>query len=110
MRLRAAEVDEVLRQGHSVRSEHMQLKWISGKGEEGPLRSAAVVAKALARKANKRNTLRRAIYRAIAASTPSASSISFPHGRGIFFLRIVPKEQPSAVIKEEVAFLLSKIK
>jgi ribonuclease P protein component len=101
LRLRAAEVEEVLKKGHSVRSAHLQLKLLSG---QEPLRSAAVVAKSLVRKANTRNTLRRAIYRAIASAYPP-----LPHCRAVFFLRVIPKETPGAVIKEEVSFLLSKI-
>ncbi len=100
LRLRAAEVEEVLKGGRSVRSAHMQLKVLAG---PEPLRSAAVVAKALARKANKRNALRRAVYRALAAVHSPAK------GRAIFFLRAIPLERPSVVIKEEVALLLSKI-
>ncbi len=100
LRLRAAEVDEVLKQGRSVRSAHMQLKLVPSKE---PLRSAAVVAKALARKANKRNALRRAVYKALQQAASPAHS-----GKAIFFLRLIPKESPSAVIAEEVAFLLSK--
>ena len=101
LRLRAAEVEEILKGGRSVRSAHMQLKLLSG---QEPLRSAAVVAKSLVRKASARNTLRRAIYRAI-ASTPSPSA----RGKALFFLRIIPKEASNAIIKEEVSFLLSKI-
>lgn len=101
LRLRADEVEEVLKKGRSVRSAHMQAKLLPG---QEPLRSAAVVAKSVARKANVRNALRRAIYRAIgAALSPTA------HGKVIFFLRVIPKEAPNAVIKDEVAFLLSKI-
>ena len=101
LRLRAAEVDEVLKKGHSTRSAHMQVKVLS---DNEHLRSAAVVAKALAHKANIRNALRRSLYRAL-ATTPHPKA----HGRAIFFLRLIPKEQPAKVIKEEVAFLLSKI-
>jgi ribonuclease P protein component len=100
LRLRAAEVEEVLKAGRSVRSAHMQLKFLQG---SEPLRSAAVVAKAVARKANTRNALRRAVYRALAA-VPSPLK-----GRAIFFLRTIPQEKPSAVIREEVTLLLSKI-
>lgn len=107
LRLRAAEVEEVLKAGRSIRSAHMQIKLLGAPGvSSGPLRSAAVVAKAVARKANERNNLRRAIYRAIAAApSPTANSLQ---GKALFFLRLIPKENPSAVIKEEVVFLLSQ--
>ncbi len=99
LRLRTSEVNEVLKGGRSARSPHMQVKWV---GSQESLRSAAVVAKSVARKANVRNNLRRAIYRAIAV-VPSPA----PQARALFFLRLIPKEQPSAIIKEEVSFLLS---
>jgi RNase P protein component len=99
LRLRAGEVEEVLKKGRSVRSAHMQLKLLPNLE---PLRSAAVVAKSVARKANVRNSLRRAIYRAIASvKTP------LPRGKGVFFLRVIPVDTPGKVIKEEVSSLLS---
>lgn len=101
LRLRAAEVEQVLKGGRSVRSAHMQVKALPF---QGSMRSAAVVAKSVARKANARNTLRRAVYRAIAAVEGSK-----PHVLAVFFLRVIPLEKTSAVIKEEVAFLLSKL-
>ena len=101
LRLRAAEVERVLKEGRSVRSAHMQIKALP---HLGGMRSAAVVAKALARKANMRNNLRRAIYRAIASAGGPHPSV-----QAIFFLRVIPKDNASAVIKEEVAFLLSKV-
>jgi len=58
LRLRAAEVENILKKGRSVRSAHMQAKALPG---QEPLRSAAVVGKTLARKANVRNSLRRAV-------------------------------------------------
>ncbi|HEY5383214.1 MAG TPA: ribonuclease P protein component [Candidatus Paceibacterota bacterium] len=111
LRLRAAEVEEVLKKGHSVRSTHLQLKLISG---QEPLRSAAVVAKSVARKANVRNSLRRAIYRAIGSVAQSDVSVPLTtpsplKGNAVFFLRVIPKEAPSVVIREEISFLLSKI-
>jgi ribonuclease P protein component len=101
LRLRGSEVEEVLKDGRSVRSPHMQVKWLGG---QEPLRSAAIVAKSVARKATSRNALRRAMYRAIASATPP-----LPHARALFFLRMVPKEPPSAILKDEVAFLISRI-
>jgi ribonuclease P protein component len=104
LRLRSKEVEEVLKSGRSARSPHMQAKWVVS---EESLRSAAVVAKSVVRKANVRNALRRSIYRAIASV--SASSNTLPHAKAIFFLRVIPNERPSVVLKEEISFLLSKI-
>ena len=104
LRLRAKEVEEVLKGGRSARSPHIQAKWVVS---QEPLRSAAVVAKSLARKANVRNALRRSIYRALASVSPSSGPL--PHARAVFFLRVIPKERLSDVLKEEISFLLSKI-
>ena len=103
LRLRSKEVDEVLKSGRSARSPHMQAKWVVS---PEPLRSAAVVAKSVARKANVRNALRRSVYRALASFGVSAT---LPHARAVFFLRVIPKEHPSVILKEEISFLLSKI-
>jgi len=103
LRLRAKEVEEVLKSGRSARSAHMQAKWVVA---PEPLRSAAVVAKSVARKANVRNALRRSIYRALASV---GTNSTLPHAKAVFFLRVIPKEKPSEVLKEEISFLLSKI-
>src|SRR5450631_1876310 len=104
-RLRTAEVEQVLKTGKSDRSTHLQVKFLlsstmSGKG----LRSAAVVPKSLARKATARNTLRRALYRALAAlKTTDSKAIA------VFFVRVIPKERPTAVFAEELMQLLPKM-
>jgi RNase P protein component len=103
LRLRVFEVEEVLKSGRSARSPHMQAKWVVS---EESLRSAAVVAKSVARKANVRNALRRSIYRALASVGATAT---LPHARAVFFLRVIPNERPGAILKEEISFLLSKI-
>lgn len=103
LRLRGSEVEEVLKAGRSVRSPHMQAKWIAA---EGPLRSAAVVPMSVARKANVRNALRRSIYHALASVGTTAP---LPHARAVFFLRVVPNERPGAILKEEISFLLSQM-
>ena len=103
LRLRGFEVEEVLKTGRSARSPHMQAKWIVA---AEPLRSAAVVAKSTARKANVRNALRRSIYRALASLGTSAS---LPRARAVFFLRVIPNERPGAILQEEISFLLSQM-
>ncbi|HUD02875.1 MAG TPA: ribonuclease P protein component [Candidatus Paceibacterota bacterium] len=103
LRLRAKEVEEVLKSGRSARSAHMQAKWVVA---PEPLRSAAVVAKSVARKANVRNALRRSIYRVLASVGAPAA---LPRAKAVFFLRVIPNERPSAILKEEISFLLSQM-
>ncbi|MGC9602421.1 MAG: ribonuclease P protein component [Minisyncoccia bacterium] len=103
LRLRAEEVKEVLKAGRSAHSSHMQAKWIVA---EEPLRSAAVVARSVARKANVRNALRRSIYRAIASVSTTAP---LPRARAVFFLRVIPRERSGTILREEISFLLSQI-
>src|SRR5487761_2208151 len=93
-RLRAAEVEQVMKAGRSARSAHLQVKFAP---LATPLRSAAVVPKALARKATARNTLRRALYRALAAADTGLCK-----GNAVFFVRIIPKEKPTTVFAEEL--------
>lgn len=95
------EVEQVMKTGRSVRSAHLQVKFASS---PTPLRSAAVVPKALARKATARNTLRRALYRAIAGADIKACK-----GNAVFFVRLVPKNNPTAVFREELTELLPKV-
>jgi ribonuclease P protein component len=100
LRLRSLEVERVMKAGKSARSAHLQVKFIAGAGS---FRSAAVVPKSLARKAVMRNSLRRSLYRAIA-------SIKIENkGDAVFFVRVVPKEKPTAVFIQELAYLASKL-
>jgi len=103
LRLRSKEVEEVLKGGRSARSPHMQAKWVVS---PEPLRSAAVVAKSVARKANVRNALRRSIYRALSSVDVSAS---LPRAQAVFFLRVIPNERSDVTLKEEISFLLSQM-
>jgi RNase P protein component len=104
LRLRGFEVEEVLKAGRSARSPHMQAKWVLS---EEPLRSAAVIAKSVARKANVRNALRRSIYRALASVVSATATL--PRARAVFFLRVIPSERQSAILKEEISSLLSQV-
>lgn len=100
-RLRSLEVEQVMKTGKSARSAHLQVKFAP---TATTLRSAAVVPKALARKAVARNTLRRALYRAIAIQETAGLK-----GNAVFFVRVIPKEKPMAVFAEELASLLQKV-
>lgn len=100
-RLRSIEVEQVMKTGRSARSAHLQVKFVS---TSAPLRSAAVVPKSLARKATGRNSLRRALYRAIAASDTSLC-----RGNAVFFVRAIPKEKAAATFAEELIQLLPKL-
>jgi ribonuclease P protein component len=98
-RLRSSEVAAVLKAGRSARSTHLQVKLLV---TSEPLRSAAVVAKSVARKATVRNNLRRALYRALAAINTSNVK-----GQAIFFVRAVPvHKKPAAIFAEELPALL----
>src|SRR6185312_16627009 len=99
-RLRSLEVEQVMKTGKSVRSAHLQVKFVP---TDVPLRSAAVVPKSLVRKASSRNVLRRALYRALAGQNmPQNKAIK---GNAVFFVRLVPKEKPAATFAEEITLL-----
>ena len=100
LRLRSLEVEQVMKAGRSARSAHLQVKFIAG---NMPLRSAAVVPKSIARKAVARNTLRRALYKALLGANGS------PKGSAVFFVRVVPKEKPVSVFSQEIPSLFSKV-
>ena len=104
-RLRSLEVEQVMKTGRSVRSTHLQVKFVA---LPNPLRSAAVVPKSLVRKATMRNSLRRALYRALAAQNMAQNKANVTGG-AVFFVRLVPKERPVAVFTEEITSLLSKL-
>ncbi len=97
-RLLSREVEIVLKSGRSSRSAHLQLKFVA---LDHPLRASAVVAKSVARKAVTRNSLRRALYRALAV-TPTGL-----RGNAVFFVRLIPKEKPTAVFAAELPALLA---
>ena len=97
-RLRAAEVARISRSGKNYRGRFLSAKALPG--PDGTMRIAAAVSKSVARKAVERNHLRRALYRAI-AGLPSPV---LPAGHHIvFFVRISPKESPSASFAEDIA-------
>ena len=100
-RLRAAEVEQVMKTGKSARSAHLQVKFVSSSAS---LRSAAVVPKSLARKATARNALRRALYRAIAGQKTTDIK-----GNAVFFVRVIPKDKSTATFTEELMQLLPKL-
>jgi len=96
-RLRAHEVVEVLARGRSVRLGGLQVKFLPA---HEPLRSAAVVPKSVVRKATKRNSLRRALYRALA-------EVGARQGRAVFLLRALPPN--TSALREDLMQLLPKL-
>jgi ribonuclease P protein component len=99
-RLLSHEVDMVLKSGRSNRSAHLQLKFVA---LPHPLRASAVVAKSVARKAVARNSLRRALYRALAVTDTGLE------GNAVFFVRLVPKEKSAAVFAAELPALVAPL-
>lgn len=67
-----------------------------------PLRSAAVVSKAVAKRAVDRNRLRRALYRAL-------QSLS-GEGRAVFFVQQIPPPPLSTAFARDLAALQSKLR
>lgn len=67
-------------------------------------KAAAVVPKALARKAVERNRLRRALYRALAAAPLTSKKAS-----AVFFVRTIPNGALAPAFASDVGALLSKI-
>lgn len=96
-RLSAREVEKVLTQGRFSRSGVLDMKYIKA---EGPLRASAIVPKATAKLAAKRNSVRRALYRALKDISPTKGAWA------LFFVRKVPKEKLEHVFKSELTVLL----
>ncbi len=65
-RLSAAEVREVIAQGRGRRGEVLSSKNVA---KQGPFACAVVVSKKVAKSAVRRNSLRRAVYRALQGAT-----------------------------------------
>jgi len=102
-RLRSDEVAEIMRRGKSLRGTYLSAKIIE-RGDT--IRYAAVVPKAVAKKAVDRNRLRRALYKATAA----ISAKYLPKAQIVLLLRIIPpvlSQQLSPVILN-ACFLLSR--
>ena len=72
-RLGAAEVRRTLKEGKTLRTPNLALKHAEGGGSG----AAVVVSKKVARTAVRRNTIRRAIYRAIPHPLPPHTSLVF---------------------------------
>src|SRR5437868_7120258 len=103
-RLRTQEVEQVMKTGKSARSSHLQVKFLLSGGPPAPFRCAAVVPKSVVRKATQRNSLRRALYRALALQ--KTANIK---GSSVVLVRAVPKDRPAAVFAEELTLLLPKL-
>jgi len=107
-RLTSQEVDEVLKKGRSlaISTKNGKNSLISAKflATPGHFRAAAVAPKTVAKSAVVRNRLRRAVYRAIAASpTPKKGGIA------VFFVRSIPKPPLTPAFAEEIGIFLDKI-
>lgn len=96
-RLTAEEVRTVLSQGRSSRAGSLSMKHLSTKD---PLKVAAVVSKSVAKKAVTRNSLRRALYRAL---VPFSGE-----GQAVVFVRAIPKPPLTLAFSRDLAQLLSK--
>lgn len=102
-RLRALEVKEVLKQGKVARAHtapHLSVKFIKGGGS---FRSAIVVPKSTVRGAVARNSLRRALYRALKELSPTLSA------RAVFFVQRIPPTPRTLLLRSEAELLLKKI-
>jgi len=101
-RLRAKEVEDVLKKGRSAHSIHLQLKFLPGVLS---LRTAAVVPKSLAKKATLRNRLRRALYRAL-----HEQNMAQYKGISIVFVRRIPQGSLTPTFSNELSALLKNCK
>ncbi len=96
-RLRAAEVREVLSKGKGRRGSVLSIKLLPA---AAPFRCAVVVSKKVAKTAVRRNSLRRAVYKAL-------KSASLPRtGYAILFVQSVPHDDQAAVFASELKKLL----
>jgi len=100
-RLNAAQVREIITSGKSVRGGAVSLKYVVKQGYFGV---AVVVPKSVARLAVARNTIRRAVYRAVSSSIGEGALI--PHNlMVVFFVRAIPSPLSPAYTQEVVALL-----
>ena len=98
-RLTSKDVTEVMRRGRSRRGVYLSLKRLT---LPSPLRTSAVVAKSVAKKAVERNRLRRAVYRALGGiATPLTT------GDVVVFVQKVPKNDIGRVFKDDLIQLFT---
>jgi RNase P protein component len=98
-RLRAAEVRTVIATGRPLgRAAHLSGKFLAA---PGPLRSAVVVSKKVAKQAVVRNRLRRAAYRAL-QGVPG-------HGSAVFFVTKLPAPPLQSAFAADLKALLAKL-
>lgn len=104
-RLTTKEVAAVLSRGRSLHSSRspvlLSAKYVA---VEGPFKIAVVVSKSLAKKATVRNSLRRAVYEAIAMPPLPSSGAHV-----LFFVRSIPQKPRVPAFREEIAVLLKKL-
>lgn len=96
-RLSATEVAEVLQKGRGQRAQILSLKF---QATSAPFKCAVVVSKKVARSAVTRNSLRRAVYRALRETSLPAT------GRAILFVQSVPPENRAAIFASDIKKLL----
>lgn len=94
-RLRAQEVRQVLKTGRQRRAAYLSMKYVIS---PSPLRAAAVVSKAVAKRATERNRLRRALYRALQERHST--------GMAVFFIQKVPPGPLKRAFAADLAALL----
>jgi ribonuclease P protein component len=100
-RLRAQEVTAILAKGRSARASYLSMKCLPS---QTSFRAVVMVPKSLARKAHDRNRLRRAVYRALANMSLSATKASV-----VFFVRNIPRESLTPLFAHDLVALTSKI-
>jgi len=91
----------VLTQGRIFRGNLLQMKYLA---QQGPLRISAVVPKSTAKLATRRNSARRALYRAIVASPSTKKG-----GWAVIFLRRVPQSPMQPHLTSELEVLLKNL-
>ena len=102
-RLTSSEVTEVLKRGRSRRGDYLSVKHLA---LPSPLRTSAVVAKSVAKKAVERNRLRRGVYRAL--SSPSTLQILLlGKGNAVIFVQKVPKTDLSRSFSSDIQKLFT---
>ncbi len=96
-RLRAKEVAEVIARGKGKRGDFLSLKLANS---DSPFRCAVVVSKKVSKSAVRRNKLRRAVYRALLATSLPSS------GHAILFVQSSPMRISAASFIPDIKKLL----
>lgn len=94
-RLTSPEVTEVIRRGRPLRATHLSMKFLPS---PTPFRVSAVVSKSVAKRAVRRNHLRRALYQALTGFSGT--------GTAVVFVQKIPQRNLVEVFTEDLAVLL----